>query len=183
MSKTVTLSEVRINGNRESHQPSHSYTPEEALLRIIEWELGCGGRIIKLTPTELVVRTQVIETVDVITVTGDEESMVPVVSVMLQWRKHVNKMEEGVVDKIIQDAFENSSGEPVEMRPLYVQHFMPILVGANMVREFMVNILASVIGVDAERARKNRVVDLQAAAGFIMRGECTQSDAQSLLEF
>lgn len=77
----------------------HETTTEMALESLIKAELRFGGHIIELTPTRVVVQTQVLACLDTTYFEGSEEEMADLVAVAYYYTKAQAEQRDGIVEE------------------------------------------------------------------------------------
>lgn len=112
--------------------PAKEVTAEAAAAKLAEFELGFGGRAVKIEPGEVRTMTTVFDTVDTVVITGDPADMLPVVSLCALHAEVISNsgVRDAIVDKVMHDM--NVLG--IQLTPLNVTMFGPLLMGAGSVK-------------------------------------------------
>lgn len=76
----IKVESIRNNGGEDYRYPDQERTTASAFVSLVRFELGYGATLLDLSLTKVQVRTQVLAATDVVTFTGSEEEMRPLVA-------------------------------------------------------------------------------------------------------
>lgn len=126
---------ITVWGTRQKpHEPLFENCPprmeksvDDALIALLKYELGYGGRPFKVTSTHVTVVTHVLACKDTLHFEGSEEDMLPIHQALYWWAKATEKD-----DMLISRASE----QLVEMNAstFLTTNFAPLLIGRSRVR-------------------------------------------------
>jgi hypothetical protein len=125
----ITNTNQRFNG--EHHPPIvRQQSVSDALESLVIYELGYGGKIMKIERDKLVLFTQVLSTQDTVTFEGTEDEMLPLLqfcAVYSQVSGH-DEINEAVIDNTL-----NRLG-PLSGKPLFITGALPMFVGQSRIK-------------------------------------------------
>jgi hypothetical protein len=110
----------------------HETTTERALKSLIDAELKFGGRIKDLSPTKVVVETQVLACLDTTYFEGSKEEMEPLVVISYYYAKAQAEQRDGIVE----DAVSEYEKLPPNVKgsPFFVVNLSPMIFGNATLR-------------------------------------------------
>ena len=125
----ISNTNQRFNG--EDHPPIvRKQSVNDALESLVIYELGYGGKIIKIEHTKLVIFTQVLGAQDTVTFEGPEDEMLPLLkfcAVYAQVSDH-DEINKAVINNAL-----NRLG-PLSGKPLFVTGALPMFVGQSRIK-------------------------------------------------
>ena len=140
----ITCYEQRTNGNEAFKPTVYEITVKRALNKFLLFEVGYGGLITELEPTKVSILTTIMDTKDVMTLSGTEEEMLPIVEaaacavVSHPFGKHAPAPFQ---DAVLQDIMAKTKG-----LPLLLKMGSGILMGTPYVKAAMVLMLVGETG-------------------------------------
>jgi len=137
----ITYVNARYNGSPEPNVTQHKKSTHAAYTSLVRFEIGYGGVIVDLSPTKVVCKTPVLGSVDVVTFTGSEKDMRPLVlaaGYSLQLRAaHKDEL----IDGTMRSLSSLTGGKP---KTFEVAHFGPLLMGQSIAKA------ACLLGIEVE---------------------------------
>lgn len=136
---------ITSNRTRDNEPPSkpfiHESTKEKATSHFIEFELAYGGQVIDLSETKVIVRTVVLDCVDLTTFEGSKEEMILIVEaayVSVSFTIQSDNILQSFKDMIINKIMEITKGNP-----LLIKLSSDIISGKCSIRVILLTILNS----------------------------------------
>jgi len=102
----------------------------DAMQSLVIYELGYGGHIREITPTKLVVFTQVLAAQDTVTFEGPKDEMLPLLKFCAVYAKICQHQQ--ITDVVIDHAM-NLLGD-LSGKPLFVTGAMPMFIGQDRIK-------------------------------------------------
>ena len=139
----ITIFNERINGDYVCSPISRDSGLFDAMVSLLKYELGFGGKIVEITKERVKIVTHVLSCVDTTTFSGSEEDMLPLVQATLLWAKLSS--DEFVVDEILKKSWNMIANKAGTASPLIATKFLPMIVGQS---KYIV-VMAMIAGIDA----------------------------------
>lgn len=163
----ITTIADRVNSGDMCPAVTTTRSVEDAFQYLVEFELGFGGKVTKLLPHEIHVRTTVLNCVDTTQFLGGEQEMAPLVEVA-SLISYVQKMRG---DKIMKDAAETFELlQRKGVSPLVLNLGKDIFLGKASIKEMVRFFIEARLGVPAEKVKNLSVRDCAAVVGLMSEG-------------
>lgn len=169
----ITQTNYRNNGGTVCEPSGGPRAQADAIESLLMYEIGYGGRITKIEPTEVHVRTHIMSCVDDTVYSGSEEEMEPLVHIAVLAAKYhamdVESSREEAMNKVM---------EVTKGNPLLIKLGGDILIGGFSVR----NVIAAMCGFEnnLNKAQGIATKDLLCAGLMAYNKECTLDEALEL---
>lgn len=126
---SITQYGTRKRGHEvfQDFPPKHEKTGEQALNSLINTELNYGGRIRELTPTKVVVETQVLSCLDTTYFEGPQEEMGPLVAISYYYAKARAEQRDGILYDTVSEYEKLPHNE--KRLPFFVVNLFPMIKG------------------------------------------------------
>jgi len=157
---SVTVQYFRSNGGPEELMVSREEPPFDAVLQMVVYELGYGGTPSITSPTEIQVRTNVLNCRDRSVFRGTPSDLRPLMEALAYWYHPEIRGKREVATEVVAEA-----ASRLGWKTILQANLGPIMVG----RSTVVAVLACVMGPDCFDR------DPEALADIVQRGLCSSS--------
>jgi hypothetical protein len=134
----ITVTQNRNKGGGDVYNSIHDWTLSKSLNVLISCELGFGGQLMEVTPTRVVVQTEVMGCIDITIFEGTEEAMVMLVKTahIANHVRHLS-MSTDNINHISKNLLDFSEGSPA-----VIAMAAGMFIGAGIVKGTIIALLA-----------------------------------------
>lgn len=175
----ITITQVRYKDSEQFGPDSHVEKIDDALVRLVKFELGYGGQVINIdfeaSKSLVTVETFVMNCRDVTEFQGSSSDMAPLVHIAsAHARLMATKYKSKMLEEVVAHVMEVTGGNP-----LLIKLGAGIIQGEVTLRYLM----AALAGFDedtTDRLSKMRVEDIAAVVTLVHQGDCDITTALQL---